>query len=174
MIARETCRCQQLIGPVAFCHIKPKRTGTVRHVPGIFACQLEPDIVLGQQHLCGLGKDVRLILTHPLELGCGKSGHHPVASKREEPGLGSFKVRALFCRPAVVPQNAGTQRLAVGIQKRCPMHVSRETDAANGGHLSRRFCGNPVHGCLACRPPAVRILLRPGGMRTLNGEICCR
>ena len=54
--------------------IEKKCAGSVRHIDGAFAGELEADKILGQQNVGDALPVARLILAHPKKLGQGEIG----------------------------------------------------------------------------------------------------
>ena len=111
-------RCiEQQFRPRASGDVQPVGAGRIRHVGGIVAGHAVADVVLRQQHLGDLRKHFRLVLFYPHELGCGITRQRHIAGQRHGTGLLRHDLLAFAERARIIPQDAGTQHLAGGIEQ---------------------------------------------------------
>jgi hypothetical protein len=169
--ARDRQRIDNFIRPAAVGHIQQQRAGCIAHVHGILAGELPADVVLGQQNVCSLRVDLRLVLLHPHDLRRCEARQRAVARQRDQPLAANARgdVVALGLRPLVVPQDRRAQHRAGSILKHQPVHLPGQAD---GGDLVARSAAFRQHSADAGRdavPPVCRILLAPQRFRLADG-----
>jgi hypothetical protein len=160
---------QKTVVPGAFAGIKPGRSGRIRHLGNRLTGQPEPQVILGQQHLGDAGEGFRLVGSHPFEFRRGEAGKDDIAGQTPEYRIG-IKLRRFLVAARIVPQDAGPDHLAVVVDGRRTMHVSRQPDAAHLCQFSGMGLAELRQCCPGCFDPAVGILFRPSVMRPLDGQ----
>jgi hypothetical protein len=165
VVARQACRSQRLVRPIALGFIQPPGSGRIGHLGHDLAGQFEADVILRQHHLAHGAKDFRFMPCEPNELRGGEAGHRDdTRGMREFRVLGS-KLLRLPERAAVIPENRGTKGEVVLVEQHGTVHLARETDAADIGERGRRLGAQLIERGLHRLPPDLRILLRPQVVR---------
>ena len=129
VIAGQVRRGQQLIRPIAFGHIQPKRARRVGHFRDVFARQPKADIILGQQNFADLCENLWLMLLHPPQLGRGEARHDDIATEPAKIGT-LLQFRAFGVGAAIVPQDCRAQGPVVRVKQCGPVHLARHGNAA--------------------------------------------
>ena len=133
---------QQIVRPVPRAGVEPARPRRVRHLGHVLARQPQPQVVLRQQHLRHAPEQRGLVVPDPFELRRREAREHDVPRHAPPHRIGVHR-RRLRMAPRVVPEDAGPQHLVRRIQKRRPVHVPRQPDAAH--RAQPRPGGEPVH-----------------------------
>ena len=144
-------------------HVQQQGAGSVGIVGGVHAGQPVDQVVFGQQDFGDAGKQVRLVLAHPQQLGRGKAGKSDVAGPGAELVIadGLVQVVHLGGGAAVVPQNGRVQHIAGGVQRHQAVHLAAHADAR---HLLCIKAGQQLrHASQAGLPPVGGVLLAPAG-----------
>ena len=153
---------QQIVRPVPRAGVEPARPRRVRHLGHVLSGQPEPQVVLRQQHLRHAPEQRGLVVPDPCELRRREAREHDVPRHAPPHRVGVHR-RGFRMAPRVVPEDAGPQHLVRRVQKRRPVHVPRQPDAAH--RAQPRPGGKPVHHRLRRRDPVVGLLLGPAVMR---------
>src|ERR1700722_5034194 len=106
----------------------------------------------------------------PQHLWRGEAGHGEIAGARFEIGDAPFELGAFGKRPAVVPQNRGSERFVLRVEQRRAMHMARKTDARQRREVGRGMAADCGDCGLDSLDPIGRVLLAPQGMRARNAE----
>ena len=161
-------RGQKRIRPVPRAGIEPACPGGVRHLGDSFACQPEPEVILGQEHPLDPREGVGIVVPEPDKLGRGEARKDDVARNRPEARIGVER-RRLLIGPRVVPEDAGANGRIACVQHRRPVHLTGKADPAHAAQVmfrrqlpKRRLAGND---------PVARPLLGPARMRALHVEM---
>ncbi len=170
VLLAEMGRGQQFGRPAPVRHVEPGGAGRVRHLGDVLAGEPEAEIVLRQQDLRHSGKDLRLVGLHPGELGRREAREDDVAADGAEARVG-VEPRRFQVAARVVPQDAGAQHRVRRVEERRAVHLARQADPAHRrefdgmGGLQRR------NRLLGRADPVGRVLFRPAGMRSRDGEM---
>ena len=111
--------------PIAGAQVKedgPRRTGAVG---GKFTGEPIAQIIFGQEELGGAGKDFRLLLADPENLGRGKARQCVVAGDADKFGLAHARANLVALRPGalVVPQDGRAQHRTRRIEQHQAVHL---------------------------------------------------
>ena len=163
LVGPHTAFLQQLGRPCPRAHIKPTGASGVRHVHRHFSRQPVAQIILWQQHLGDTRENIRLMLGHPHKLGGRKPGKDDIAGNRPEIRVRVQRFGRLG-RAGVVPQDAGPQHFASGIQQHRAVHLARQANALEPRPACPRLCPQARHRCRAGVQPIGRGLLGPASL----------
>ena len=89
--------------------------------------QKEPQIILGEQDLSGLPKDLRLVTAQPFYLGRGKPRKNYIARNRTKARV-RVHLSGLIRATRVVPQHARIDGLIIRADKAGAVHMPRQAD----------------------------------------------
>ncbi len=103
----------------------------------------------------------------PGQLGRGEAGHDEVAATFAEGGRRGVEASAFGEGAAVVPQDRGAERPVVGAEQSRAVHLAGQADAAH--RSPHRWIDGEDRGT-GRLPPGDGVLLRPQGLRALDGE----
>ena len=127
---------EQRLGPARFFtsnnSVPEASLTSVANSPG----QPKPHIIFGQQHLHGLFKVLRFVLSQPEDFRSGKSFQGGVGDQFDQmrpPADGGFDLPAFLRGALVVPQNRRADHLMLGVQKHAAVHLAAQADP---GHFA--------------------------------------
>ncbi len=158
---------KQLGRPLARARIQPGGAGGVRHFRDVLARQPQAQIILRQQHLGHLGKNLRLVVLHPDELRRGEAWKDDIAGDLAKARV-RIELRSFGVGARIVPQDRRAKNVATRIDQRRAMHLAGEADALDRRKLGRKFRLQPGDRRFGRLDPVGWILLRPAVMRTRN------
>jgi hypothetical protein len=117
-----------------------------------------------------LGKNVGFVLANPQQLRCRKSGHGRIAGNPSQRRKRRFQLPALALRAGIVPEDGGPQRFTAGIKENGTVHLARQADASDGGHVRRMAGCDGVERAKRRLPPVLWRLLAPSRLGASNVE----
>ena len=163
-LARDLERVEDLGRPVARAHVEQQRAGGVRGVGRALAGELEPHVVLRQQHARDARVRVRLVVAQPQDLRRLEAGERGIAGQLEQPlradALGDLV--ALGRGALVVPQQRRADHRAARVEEHGPVHLAGEAEpddlvgAGRGDLRQHRLRRLPPVGRLLLGPPRPR------------------
>ena len=157
-------RVDHLLAPPAARDVEEQRTRRVGDVDCALAEELEPHVVLREQHRADAREDVRLVRAQPQQLRRRESGERPVPRQRDQAveAEAPLDLGALGCGALVVPEDRRSQGPVVGAERDEPVHLAGEADCfgLDAEGAERRLGG--AH-------PVVRVLLGPARLRCRKG-----
>src|SRR6202023_2065702 len=118
-------RTENLARPAAARYVEHEGAGSVGNVGGALAREAEANVILGQHDRPDASLVVRLVLTHPKELGEGEVGEGGIARELND-ALGAdllTQIRTLLLGANVAPNQSRTHNLAGGIEQGRAVHL---------------------------------------------------
>jgi len=146
------------------------------HIDGEFAGEPVAHIILGAHDVLDLCEDLRLMRLDPEQLGQGEVGQRRVAGQLDQLFIADLLVQPVALRlgARVAPDQRRAQHSAIFVQHHGTVHLAGEAEGGDCLARFRRGLDGSANRLLRGPPPVFRVLLRPAGMRRLEGRMLAR
>jgi hypothetical protein len=114
------------------------------------------------------------VLAHPHQLRCGEAGHGQVAGDGLELRPPPGQRFALQGAAAIVPEDAGAEHPALGVEQGRAVHLAREADRRDFRERGRMAGMQLVDRCTGRAEPVLGILFAEAGMGMADGQRLAR